>query len=88
MDLLFNYLKTVDKSFRLQIFKKNGKVYHIERARSADLNEVAHYEPPHQDLRCLHIQLFSSLVLKDLSGISMTSSITVLKLLLLKRGCN
>ena len=26
---------------------------------------VAHHEPPHQDLRCLQIQLFSSLVLKE-----------------------
>ena len=25
---------------------------------------MAHYEPPHQDLRCLQIQVFSSLVLK------------------------
>ena len=31
-----------------------------------DLDEVAHYEPPHQDLRCLQIQLFSSLVVKEL----------------------
>ena len=31
-----------------------------------DLDEVAHYEPPHQDLRCLQIQLFSSLVGKEL----------------------
>ena len=30
-----------------------------------DLDEVAHYEPPHQDLRCLQVQLFSSLVLKS-----------------------
>ena len=30
-------------------------------------DEVAHYEPPHQDLRCLQIQLFSSLVLKELN---------------------
>ena len=27
---------------------------------------MAHYEPPHQDLRCLQIQLFSSLVAKEL----------------------
>ena len=33
---------------------------------SVDLDEVAHYEPPHQDLQCLQIQLFSSLVLKQL----------------------
>ena len=31
-----------------------------------DLDEVAHYEPPLRDLLCLQIQLFSSLVLKEL----------------------
>ena len=35
-------------------------------ANSADLDEVAHYEPSHQDLRSLQIQLFSSLVFKEL----------------------
>ena len=30
-----------------------------------DLDEVAHYEPPYQDLRCLQIQLFASLVVKE-----------------------
>ena len=30
---------------------------------------MAHYEPSHQDLRCLQIQLFSSLVLKELINI-------------------
>ena len=35
-------------------------------ANSVDLDEVAHHEPPHQDLRCLQIQLFSSLVLREL----------------------
>ena len=30
-----------------------------------DLDEVAHYEPPHQDLCCLQFQLFSSMVLKE-----------------------
>ena len=39
------------------------------RAISVDLDEVAHYEPPHQDLRCLQIQLFSSLVLKELKRV-------------------
>ena len=29
---------------------------------------VAHYQPPHQDLRCLQIQLFSSLVVKESSA--------------------
>ena len=33
---------------------------------SVDLDEVAHYEPPHQDLRCLQVQLFFSLVFKEL----------------------
>ena len=33
-----------------------------------DLDEVAHHEPPHQDLRCLQIQLFLSLVLKELTA--------------------
>ena len=32
------------------------------RANSVDLDEVAHDEPPQQDLRCLQILLFSSLV--------------------------
>ena len=35
-------------------------------ANSVDLDEMAHYEPSHQDLRCLRIQLFSSLVVKEL----------------------
>ena len=35
-------------------------------ANSVNLDEVAHHEPNHQDLRCLQFQLFSSLVLKDL----------------------
>ena len=37
-------------------------------ANSVDLDEVAHDEPPHQYLRCLQIQLFSSLVLKELNS--------------------
>ena len=32
-----------------------------------ELDEVAHNEPPHQDLRCLQIRLFSSLVVKELN---------------------
>ena len=34
---------------------------------SVDLDEVDHDEPPHQDLHCLQIHIFSSLVLKDLN---------------------
>ena len=30
------------------------------RVNSVDLDEVAHYEPPHQDLHSLQIQLFLS----------------------------
>ena len=40
--------------------------YIILKIQSVDLDEVAHNEPPHQDLRCLQIQLFSSLILKEL----------------------
>ena len=29
-----------------------------------DLDEASHNMPPHQDLRCLYIRLFSSLALK------------------------
>ena len=40
---------------------------HFSYIYSIDLDEVAHYEPPHQDLRCLQIQLLLSLVLKELT---------------------
>ena len=36
-------------------------------ANNVDLYEVALYEPPHQDLRCLQSQLVSFLVLKELT---------------------
>ena len=32
-----------------------------------DLDEVAHHEPPYQDLHCSQIQLFSTLVVKELA---------------------
>ena len=35
---------------------------------SEDLDEVAHNEPPHQDLCCLQIQLFLYLEVKLSSG--------------------
>ena len=41
-----------------------------QRANSVDMDEVAHNEPPHQNLRCLQIQLFSSLVLKELTFVN------------------
>ena len=40
------------------------------RGNSVDLGEVAHYEPPHQDLRCLPIRLFSPLVGKELTEVN------------------
>ena len=39
------------------------------RANSKDLDEVAHYVPPHQDLRCLQFQLLSPLVHNELMAI-------------------
>ena len=55
--------KKQQQNFHLQIFKNvKSKLDHIENSNSVDLDEVAHYEPPHQDLHCLQIQLFLSLV--------------------------
>ena len=59
-------------SANFQIKKIKSMLYHIESsktkgANSVDLDEVAQFEPPHQDLCCLQIQLFSSLVLKELN---------------------
>ena len=42
---------------------------------SADIDEVAHFEPPHEDLCCLQIQLLSSVVLKELNGHASNSQI-------------
>ena len=43
-------------------------IFRIQRleVNSVDLDEVAHSEPPYQDLRCSQTQLFLSLVLKEL----------------------
>ena len=55
----FNYQKNRRQNFRLQFIKKcyvQGISYcefKDWRTKSVDLDEVAHYEPPHQDLRCL-----------------------------------
>ena len=40
---------------------------------------MAHYEPPHQDLRCLQSQLFSSLVVKELIKELKTSAVEIIK---------
>ena len=53
-----NFQKSLSPSFiilRIQRLEGNN----------VDLNEVAHQEPPQQDLRCLQIQLFSSLLLEE-----------------------
>ena len=41
------------------------------RVKSVDLDEVAYSEPPHQDLYCLQIWLFSALVLKELNNMTL-----------------
>ena len=38
---------------------------------------MAHYEPPHQDLRCLQIQLFLSQVVIELSARDKTNANSV-----------
>ena len=65
--------KKQTKNFSSANLEKNVrfKLYHTDkikdrRANSVALDEVAHYEPPHQDLCCLQTELLSSLVLKEL----------------------
>ena len=54
-------------------FLKNvkSKLYHIDnsKTRGQTLDEVVYDEQPHQDLHCLQIQLFSSLVVKELKDL-------------------
>ena len=70
--VLFNSQKTEDKIFISKFKRKaKSKVYHIANSKtrgqtSVDLDVVAYDEPPHEDLHCLQIQLFSSLVVKEL----------------------
>ena len=58
------------------------KIQRLERANSVDLDEVAHYEPSHQDLRCLQIQLLWSLVLKRVKQITDQIIKSLIRLLL------
>ena len=37
-----------------------------KRANRVDIDEMAHYEPPSQDVHCLQIYLFTSIALKEL----------------------
>ena len=56
-----NFQKISSPSYIILIIQR------LEDKNSVDLREVAHNnEPPHQDLRCLQIQLFSSLVIEEL----------------------
>ena len=77
LNYLFNYQEADHKIFVCKCSKMLSASYIILRiqrlgANNVDLDEVAHYEPPHQDLRCLKIHLFSSLVVKELN-ITITS---------------
>ena len=63
-----NSLTTKNQTTKFLSANVKSKLYHIEtwktRGQSVDLDRVVHHEPPHQDLRCLQIQLFLSLVLR------------------------
>ena len=50
-----------------------------------DLDEVAHDEPPHQDLHCLQIQLFSSVVVKELTAVARSNNVYVFCTLKMQR---
>ena len=59
-------------NFRLQVLKEmvspSNIIMRIQRleCKQCSLHAVAHFEPPHQGVRCLQFELFSSLVFKDL----------------------
>ena len=53
---------------------------------SVDLDEVAH-EPPHQDLDFLQIQIFSSLVIKELMQLQEFPQNAMFRLEQRKREC-
>ena len=71
----FNSLNTKKQTTHFSTAKKKKKKKNIHansyskfrdwRTNSVELDEVAHYEPPHKDLHCLQIYLFSSLALKE-----------------------
>ena len=72
----FNSLTTKTADYKIFVCKVSEMlrpsyiILRIQRleGKQCSLDEVAHSEPPHQDLRCLQIQLFSSVVLKELSN--------------------
>ena len=62
---VFHYQKADDKIFVYKFSKMSSTSYIILRIQRLEgkSDEVAHSEALHVDLRCLQIQLFSSLVL-------------------------
>ena len=50
-----------------KLLRKRFITLRIQRLEGnfVDFDDVAHHEPPHQDLCCLQIQLYSSLALKS-----------------------
>ena len=67
----FNSLNTKKQATHFSAAKKNSihansySEFRDWRTNSVELNEVSHYEPPHKDLHCLQIYLFSSLAPKE-----------------------
>ena len=61
--------KISSANFQKKKIRSNCIILRFQRQRgnSVDLDEVAHYEPPHQDLNCFQIQFFSSLAVKELT---------------------
>ena len=44
-----------------------GKLYYVEKSKTVDPDETAHYERSHLDLQCLQIQLLLCLALYGLT---------------------
>ena len=69
MVVVFDFNPKVQKSRRQNLRQQNWKKYFAttlsfcelkdQKANSVDSDEVAHYEPPHLDLHCLQIKIFS-----------------------------
>ena len=76
--------KAEDKFSSANFQKKLSPSYIILRIQRLD--EVAHHEPSHQDLHCLQIQLFSSLILKELTSKTTVTEKMYFKLTNLYRG--
>ena len=74
-------MQKADDSYRLQNLKKNF-IQAISYSEFKDwrANSVDHNEPPHQDLRCLQIYLFSSYALKEFNGMAVLEKLAKIKL--------